>query len=250
MPPVEKGKVVKRFTATEKWAKPWFQELPPHLKCFWLYVCDNTDAAGVWEPNFKLASFQIGKTVTEADLSQFGERIVKLENGKFAVVSFVAFQYGTLSKDCKAHIPVFRALEKHSLPGTLCIGYPKAMHSLQEEDKEKEEGTEAEKEEGSPEGGVNGTAHDFTGLPKSLDSPLFRQAWGEYVDYRKERRLQKLNIRSVSERWRECELWGVEDSVNSIRQTIANGWNGLFPPKHQQTRKDDALHKTPSKFGF
>jgi|688.fasta_scaffold449240_2 hypothetical protein len=141
---------MKRFTDTAKWSKQWFQDLPPHLKCFWNFICDNADAAGVWEPNFKLASFQIGKTVSEADLIHFGDRVGRTESGKLALVSFIEFQYGKLSADCKAHIPVFRLLEKHRLPHSLSIPYTKAIHSLKEEEEEKETETETETETEGP----------------------------------------------------------------------------------------------------
>lgn len=143
---------MKRFTATEKWDKAWFRALSPRLKCLWNYLCDKADAAGFWEPDLALASFQIGETVTEADLAHFGDRIEHVKGGKIRIASFIEFQYGNLSRDCKAHGPVFRLLEKH----TLSNGIPKAIHSLKEEDKDKEEEkdkeseTEKETREGEP----------------------------------------------------------------------------------------------------
>lgn len=124
---------VKRFTASEKWAKEWFQNLPCRLKCFWMYLCDNVDAAGVWEPNFRMASFVIGEEIKPDDLSFFGDRIAKMENGKWLIVDFIEFQYGQLSEACKAHSPVYRAIAKHRLS----IPYAKAIHSLKEEEEEK-----------------------------------------------------------------------------------------------------------------
>lgn len=320
---------MKRFTATEKWDKGWFHELPCHLKCFWTYLCDTTDAAGVWEPNYKLAGFLIGKTVTALDLAAFGDRVEVLPNGKVWLTTFIEFQYGKLSEDCRPHLKIFEALRKHGLEyckeqhevfrsrvghvsqgkreaiyerdGRKCVycesqdalepdhivsrkrgggdgianlvtachkcntekgdlsvegfleGKPSKQRVLsyldtlseksgyptngrgKDKDKEKEE--ETVQEGGSAEGGI-AEVDRFEGLPKSLDSPLFREAWIEYVDYRKERHLPKLLRRSVTERWKECEIWGVEASVNSIRQAIANGWQGLFPPK-----ANDKQHK-------
>lgn len=137
---------MKRFTATEKWEKPWYQELPPHLKCLWQYMCDKCDAAGVWEPNWKAASMFIGKTVSAADLARFEGKVAKLKAGKIVIGSFVEFQYGKLSTDCRAHIPVFRLIQKH----TLSIGYAEAIHSLKEEEEEQEEEKEPETEGSMP----------------------------------------------------------------------------------------------------
>lgn len=137
---------MKRFTATEKWEKPWYQELPPHLKCLWQYMCDKCDAAGVWEPNWKVASMFIGKAVSESDLARFDGRVAKLKGGKILIGSFLDFQYGKLSEDCRAHIPIFRLIEKHRVSN----GYTEAMHSLKEQEKEKEEEKEKEPEKDTP----------------------------------------------------------------------------------------------------
>lgn len=106
---------MKRFTATEKWAKEWYQSLSPTMKCLWQYICDNVDAAGVWETNFGLAGFLIGVKVKEADLQAFGDRIEKLASGKFWLPGFIPFQYGKLSTECRPHLKIFEALNKHGI---------------------------------------------------------------------------------------------------------------------------------------
>lgn len=121
---------MKRFTETTKWEKVWFQELPPHLKCLWLYMCDKADSAGVWEPNWKVASMFIGKTVSAADLRFFAGRVAPLKGGSLVIGSFVNFQYGKLSPECRAHTPIYRLIERH----TLSIGYARAIHSLKEQE--------------------------------------------------------------------------------------------------------------------
>ena len=136
---------MKRFTETGKWEKAWFQELAPHLKCLWLYMCDKADSAGVWEINWKAASFFIGKTVSEADLKHFAGRIAVF-GAKLVIGSFIEFQYGRLSEDCRAHLPIFRTIEKHRVS----IGYSKAMDSLKEKEEEKEEEKEPEEEGPKP----------------------------------------------------------------------------------------------------
>lgn len=141
---------MKRFTATEKWAKEWFQDLAPRLKCLWLYLCDNCDHSGVWEPNFKLAALQIGEKVREQDFEAFGERIAKLESGKFLIPAFIGFQYGKLSETCPAHKPVFRALERNRVTDTLLNTLTSTLPvRVQDMDKDKEE------EKGSAEGKQN-----------------------------------------------------------------------------------------------
>lgn len=110
---------VKRFTETLKWSDPWFRKLTPQSKHLWQWLLDNCDAAGVVEPDMELASFQIGYQYhldTLSALGELGDRVTRLECGKYLVVKFIAFQHGAkLSRECKAHNPVFQSLERHRL---------------------------------------------------------------------------------------------------------------------------------------
>lgn len=105
----------KRFTETEKWRDGWFRKLSPARKCLWTYIVDNCDQAGVIDIDWELASFQIGAKVSEGDLAAFDRQILRLDSGKLWVSSFVKFQYGKLSVDCKPHNSVFAALNKHGI---------------------------------------------------------------------------------------------------------------------------------------
>jgi hypothetical protein len=147
---MSEGPDTKRFTETEKWRDPWYRKLPPRLKCLWQYICDSCCPAGTFELDWELASFVIGESVSEDDLVGFGARIVLLPSGKRLVVKFVAFQYGSLSKECRAHDPVFKALDRHSIP----YPYPIDRVSGRVEDTLKEKEKEKEKEGGSVEGGI------------------------------------------------------------------------------------------------
>jgi hypothetical protein len=106
----------KRFTDTEKWNKSWFRKLPVPAKLFWLYIVDHCDQSGTWDPDFDLASFKIGSRVTSDVLELFDGRITTLPNGKLWIPSFVQFQYGKLSKECKPHSTVFACLRKNNIP--------------------------------------------------------------------------------------------------------------------------------------
>lgn len=139
---------MKRFTENQKWDDPWFMDLPMEYKALWLWLCDKCDNAGVIEPSLRLASFQIGFQYPMDSLSRFGDRIIQIEKEKWFLPKFIPFQYGTLSKDCKAHNPVFVSLEKHGIDATNLQkkGYPKGIHTLQEKDKEKDKDKNKEKE--------------------------------------------------------------------------------------------------------
>ena len=132
---------MKRFTETQKWEDPWFRRLAPEMKLLWQWILDRCDNAGVIDPDIELASFQIGYQYPMDTLCEFGQRVVRLPDGKHFIPKFIEFQYGSLSRDCKAHNPIFLSLKKHGLEG-----YPKGIHTLQEKEEEKDKEKEEEKE--------------------------------------------------------------------------------------------------------
>lgn len=88
----------KRFTDTKIWDDPWFQSLPIIWKCFWKYICDLCDEAGVWKVNKRQAEFQIGQKLPWDKMSSFLNidkmRVVEFKDDVWVVKDFVMFQYG------------------------------------------------------------------------------------------------------------------------------------------------------------
>lgn len=108
---------MKRFTETEKWRDTWFRRLPPIAKLAFIYVVDNCDAAGVWDPDYDLADFTIGEKVAWPTIIEaFGERLELLPDGKWHLTRFVEFQYGELTEDCRPHAKVMQLLRAHGIP--------------------------------------------------------------------------------------------------------------------------------------
>lgn len=107
---------MKRFTETLKWNDNWFQDLAPKYKLFWTYICDQCDCAGVWKVNLKLAAFQIGDTYEPDELlSIFEGRIEDIGKGRWWIVQFCAFQYGTLTEKCAPHRRILQVIANHGL---------------------------------------------------------------------------------------------------------------------------------------
>lgn len=161
--PLQKGNPVrtfqanmKRFTQTEKWDDPWFWELSPTAKLLWLFLCDHCDNAGVIDLSLKMASTKIGQTVKEHHLAELSSRLKTLECGKVFIRSFIRFQYGNLSRDCKPHVPVFASLARHGIDLTqiedennrVLKPFPKGLDREQEKEKEKDQEKDQERKEG------------------------------------------------------------------------------------------------------
>ncbi|HEX7844360.1 MAG TPA: HNH endonuclease [Chitinophagaceae bacterium] len=105
----------KRFCDTEIWDKEWFVELSPTKKCLVQFLFAKCDVAGVWSPNYSLATFIIGEKVSEDDILSISNTFKLMDNGKIFIPEFIKFQYGKLSKDCRPHVPVYNLLKKHRI---------------------------------------------------------------------------------------------------------------------------------------
>ena len=131
----------KRFVDTELWQKEWFQNLSLKHKVLVKYIFENCDCAGVWNGNFRMASFIIGENVTIYDLKSINSTKYQfeiLENGNIFIPDFIKFQYGTLSENCKPHKPVIEKLKKYNLYERVFKGFPKGIETLEEKEIEKE----------------------------------------------------------------------------------------------------------------
>lgn len=142
---------MKRFTETTKWEKVWFRKLPPEYKCFWYYLTEHCDVAGVWEVDLELVHTFIGKKVElNVALNLFNngkKRVIVLENGDWYLPDYIPFQCGELSITCPAHKPVFKLLQKHNLPNRVSNTLLNTLHEKEKDtEKDKENETEQEKE--------------------------------------------------------------------------------------------------------
>lgn len=143
---------MKRFTDTDIWDKEWFMLLPPIHKCLMKYLHDKCDNAGIWSPNWILASTCIKENVNAEDLVALGNQVEVMANGKIFIPSFIQFQYGELSDKCVPHQKVISLLKKHNLYDRIYIPYSKGSNTLQdkEEDKEEDKDTDGKGAGGKP----------------------------------------------------------------------------------------------------
>ena len=134
--------MAKRFTDTEIWDREWFMALTSKHKLLIKYLFDKCDAAGVWQPNWNLATMYVGEKVSAGDLSVFKKHIDILPDGKIFVVDFIEFQYGELTEKCAPHKKIIGLLKKYGLYERVLKGYSKGKNTHKEEEKDKEEETD------------------------------------------------------------------------------------------------------------
>jgi len=70
-----------------------------------------------------------------------------------------------------------------------------------------------------------------------LDTPSFHKAWSDWVAYRKEKRCA-LTPTTISRQIKLLEKHPPEMAIAIIEKSISNGWQGLFPDKVEQPKKD------------
>jgi hypothetical protein len=210
---------MKRFTATDKWDKSWYRALKPRHKCLWDYVTSKCDCAGVWEPDWELASFQIGEKLTASDLAAFGERIKVFNGGKVFVVKFVEFQYGELSDQCRPHHAILKTLKRHG------IGYAKGICTLEEQEQEQDnpEGVQGEPPETPP-----------TEPPKDHRKPESKDA---VVAYAGELGLPSSDGESVWDKWQGNGFTNGGKPMKDWR-AVLRSWKGYgYLPSQKQGGK-------------
>ena len=72
-------------------------------------------------------------------------------------------------------------------------------------------------------------------IPVSLDTVEFREAWDDWLDYRRERRA----VTTPQTKLAQLELlseMGPAEAVKCIKKSITNGWQGLFPKDNQPAK--------------
>lgn len=229
----------KRFTDSEKWRDRWFRKLAPEFKLAWLYLLDACDHAGVIELDEELANFMIGTSIDWAEfVTATDGRVIEIGRGRLLVCRFIEFQYGEISRNCKAHNPVFASIKKYGIGETLervSKGYPKGIQRDQDKDKDKDKDKDQRKENERDSGSTvedcasadGDCAPDDWEVPPDFDSIEVRTLLDEFVEMRQ--RLKK-PVRSKSRTSRVFRQFDDRDHlVYALETCIANDYQGLKP---------------------
>ena len=91
---------------------------------------------------------------------------------------------------------------------------------------------------------------------ENTDTPLppwgegMAKAWDEWVQFRKEKKA-KLTATTITKQFELlASLSSEEEAVQCVQQSIRNGWQGLFPPRHVMMPKRPALKSEDHERGF
>jgi hypothetical protein len=223
---------MKRFTDTLRFADPWYYELPIEMKMAWEFIWASCDNAGVWNPNTKLADTQIGKKVDwNALIDRCAGRIVKLDNGRWFLPEFVAFQCGVLSENCRPHLVVIGLLRRHGLmkPDSLQIEYPNSTCRVQYKYKEKDQDKDKEQDKDGPPRILNkarGTERELVDYCISLALP---SSDGETLFAKWEGNGWKVGGESIKDWKATIRSWKKQGYMPSQKGGSGSRRNGEYP---------------------
>lgn len=219
----------KRFTASEKWNDPWFCGLDLHHKVFWVYLLDNCDNAGIWEPNWPLVNFHIPGFVLSQEILK--DRIVEIKGGKWFIPKFIEFQYGELKEDCKPHLSVLRTLVKYGLSK----GYPKGIHTLKDKDKDKDKEQAKDKEQER--------------LQEDIPEWVDKRAWNDFIEMRNKIKKPLIGraITLCIEALDKIRKNG-DDPKAVLEQSVMNSYQGVFPLREDFKKKSSGCAPIKGKY--
>ena len=131
--------MAKRMTDTEKWKKPFFEQLNVEMKLFWIYLLDDCNHAGIWQVNLKLANFLLGTNLDQDEiLSSLKDKIQIIDDGnKWYIPSFIEFQYPNgLSTENNVTKSIQKELKKYNLTYGVKEGLVNPWSTPQDKDKD------------------------------------------------------------------------------------------------------------------
>jgi hypothetical protein len=221
--------MAKRFTDTEKWKKPFIRSLQGAYKLLWLYICDDCDHAGIWQVDIDVAQIRIGEKIDIKEaIKTFDEKIIIFDKGnKWFIPSFIEFQYPSgLNPDNRAHNSIIILLEKYKLldkqnkPLTRSLQGRKDMDMVKDMDMDMDKGTKK--------------------IKISFIGEEIIEYWNLWKDY-KSKQFKFIYKTVQSEQAAFDDLVRLsekncENAIEIIKQSMANGWKGLFELKISQNK--------------
>ncbi len=82
-------------------------------------------------------------------------------------------------------------------------------------------------------------------MPTELDCPEFRQAWADWFEYRRERKLSVYKQKTIELKLRELAELGQAGAIAAIKHSISNAYQGIFEPKPTATTHTNGKTLSP-----
>lgn len=158
--------MAKRFTETTIWDEDWFLELPIQYLLLYQFIKDRCDHAGIWKPNKKRIETLTKKKIDfDEAIELFNkdkERVVVLKNGRWLLLDFFSYQYGSvLNLNNRVHKSIFSLYKENGVKLESIRGLSEVKQGVKDKDMDKEKESIALTEE----------AEQFTFPVKDYDQP-------------------------------------------------------------------------------
>jgi hypothetical protein len=221
--------MAKRFTDTEKWKKPFIRGLQGPYKLLWLYICDDCDHAGIWQVDIDVAQIRIGEKIdiNEA-IKIFDEKIIIFDKGnKWFIPSFIEFQYPSgLNPDNRAHNSIIILLEKYKLLDKQNKPLTRPLQGCKDMDMDMVKDKDKVKE------------------PKNIEISFLGNEIIEYWDLWKDYKSKQFKFKYKTVQSEQAAFDDLvrlsekncKNAIEIIKQSMANGWKGLFELKISQNK--------------
>ena len=212
------------------WSDSFVGELTPEQKYFYLYLMtnDKTTQCGIYETSIRKMSFDTGyNQETVLKLIAFFEEQNKIrfskETNEIALLNWVRYNDSTSPK-------VMACVEKELLKvkNRVLIEYLYSMDTHPQEEEEEEKEKEYQKEE----------EKEAFYIPTERDI-LFNK----WFDYKKQKRSKYTQI-GKEQLFKEWESFSNIELEKAINRSIANNYQGIFPPKENEKQN---LEPAPGK---
>lgn len=156
-----------------------------------------------------------------------GRRIIKAPGG-WLILNYEAYRNRESEEERKEYMKLYmreyRAKQKAECK-------PSVNTRKHDVNKSKESPSASASVTGKEVGESRGEGEKGPEMPAPLAVPKFQKAWDEFVAYRKEHRFKPLKPSSIEKQWKILALYGPDIATLAIEQSIANGWQGIFPEK-------------------
>jgi hypothetical protein len=197
-----------------------------------------------------------------ADLSGFAValRQVGWLQGRDAALQFPNFDRHNGQTAKRRALDSFRQNRNRSKPPPDCVSVTNVTlecgherdKSVTREEKRRED-KEIHTPQKPPKGGADSpeakpVASPDLEYPPPLDTEAFRSAWADWLAYRRQRKISPLKPLSVAAKLAELAEWGEPSAIAAIRQSIGNGWQGIFAPRPDASGGNQKSHGRRASF--